>query len=272
VVIAPGAERVPRLFFGSTTEQCCGGDGPGVRDSTVERPAAAADRPAARRARRRSRSTSLANGKRRDSRAAIAKQLGVPLLFAARAAAIACPDWLRPVAPVTERERSAKPRTCSNASRDTSPPGVEATCHVSRCGDPADQIAMLTRRGRHCVMSLRGTRACGDSWRDRLRRPHTFVNAVLALPRPTGSAAGCPRDEETIDETLAARDRIEIAGIDAYSRRQPASPRSGRSSRGDAEVFQALGTTVRYSPPARSGSNLIAVSAAVENARCRNGE
>jgi len=94
--------------------------------------------------------------------------------------------------------------------------GLNASCHVS-VGDPTDQIAMLTRRGSPLlVMSLRGT---AGLWGRRGAIAYGVLThsstPVLALPRRRIGGRLSARLKRTIDETLAARDRVEIAGIDA---------------------------------------------------------
>jgi nucleotide-binding universal stress UspA family protein len=148
--------------------------------------------------------------------AAIAKQLGVPLVLVHVLRPSHVPEWLRPAVAVTERERIAKATHLLERVMRHFVAGVAATCHVS-VGDPADHIATLTRRGSPLlVMSLRGTAGLWGRRGAIAYRVLTHSSTpVLALPRRRIGGRLSARLKRTIDDTLAARDRIEIAGIDA---------------------------------------------------------
>jgi nucleotide-binding universal stress UspA family protein len=217
VIGSQGLSGVPRLFFGSTTEQVLrratipvfaipplkGRLQPPTDRLHVERIVAPID---------------LAGEWHSDAirAASIATQLGVPLLLAHVLRPSHVPECLRLVAPVAERERIRKAtRVLERVTRHFAA-GVEATCHVS-VGDPAEQIAALTRRGAPLlVMSLRGTAGLWGRRGAIAYRVLTHSSTpVLALPRRQIGGRLSARLKRTIDETMAARDRIEIAGIDA---------------------------------------------------------
>jgi nucleotide-binding universal stress UspA family protein len=217
VIGSQGLSGVPRLFFGSTTEQVLrratvpvfaipplkGRQQPRTDRLHVERVVAPID---------------LAGEWHADAirAASIAKQLGVPLLLAHVLRPSHVPEWLRPVAPLTEQERIRKATHVLERVTRHFAAGVEATCHVS-VGDPVDQIATLTRRGSPLlVMSLRGTAGLWGRRGAIAYRVLTHSSTpVLALPRRRIGGRLSARLKRTIDETLAARDRVEIAGIDA---------------------------------------------------------
>jgi len=217
VIGSQGLSGVPRLFFGSTTEQV-------LRQATV--PVLAIPPLKGRRQPRTDRlhvdrviaPIDLAGEWQADAirAAAIAKQLGVPLLLAHVLRPSHAPEWLRPMAPVTERKRIRKATDVLERVSRQFGAGLNASCHVS-VGDPTDQIAMLTRRGSPLlVMSLRGT---AGLWGRRGAIAYGVLThsstPVLALPRRRIGGRLSARLKRTIDETLAARDRVEIAGIDA---------------------------------------------------------
>jgi len=140
----------------------------------------------------------------------------VPLLLAHVLRPSHLPEWLGAVEPKTDRERIRKATHALERVTRHFAAGVEAMCHVS-VGDPVDQIATLTRRGSPLlVMSLRGT---AGLWGRRGAIAYRVLThsstAVLALPRRRIGGRFSARLKRTIDETLAARDRVEIAGIDA---------------------------------------------------------
>jgi nucleotide-binding universal stress UspA family protein len=85
-------------------------------------------------------------------------------------------------------------------------------------GDPAHEIARLTRRrGSLVVMSLRGTAGVWGLRRGAVAY-HVLTHAstpVLALPRRRIGGRFAVRARKALGEILTARDRVEIAGIDA---------------------------------------------------------
>jgi nucleotide-binding universal stress UspA family protein len=217
VIGTQGLSGLPRLFFGSTTEQV-------LRRAAVAvlaiPPLKARRQPPTDRLHidRVVAPIDLAGEWHADAirAASIAKQLGVPLLLAHVLRPSHVPEWLRPVAKVTERERIRKATKVLERVTRHFAAGVDATCRVS-VGDPADQIATLTRRGSPLlVMSLRGT---AGLWGRRGTIAYCVLThsstPVLALPRRRIGGRLATRLKRTIDETLAARDRVEIAGIDA---------------------------------------------------------
>ena len=94
--------------------------------------------------------------------------------------------------------------------------GVRASCSVV-LGDPAHEIARLAQRGSPLVvMSLRGTRGLwGRRGAIAYRVLTHSATPVLGLPRRQIGGPLATRLRRAVNETLIARDRIEMAGIDA---------------------------------------------------------
>jgi nucleotide-binding universal stress UspA family protein len=146
----------------------------------------------------------------------VARMFGVPLRLVHVLRPVHAPAWLRPLGAPTQRQRIEKAeRALERVTRQFSG-RVESECSVI-LGEPAQEIARLTERGAPLVvMSLRGTggiftRRGAIAYRvlTRSSRP------VLALPRRLLGGPLAARLKRAISETLLARDRIEMAGIDA---------------------------------------------------------
>jgi nucleotide-binding universal stress UspA family protein len=148
--------------------------------------------------------------------AVIARMFNVPIRLVHVLPPVQTPTWIRRIGVPTERQRIAKAtRALEHLTRQLGA-GVRASCSVV-LGDPAHEIARLTQRGsRLLVMSLRGT---GGIWGRRgAIAYHVLTHSatpVLGLPRRRLGGPLATRLRRAVNETLIARDRIEMAGIDA---------------------------------------------------------
>ena len=148
--------------------------------------------------------------------AAIAQIFDVPIRLVHVLRPVQTPAWIRRIGVPTERQRIAKAtRALEHLTRQLGA-GVRASCSVV-LGEPAHEIARLTKRGSPLlVMSLRGT---GGIWGRRgAIAYHVLTHAstpVLGLPRRRLGGPLATRLRRAVNETLIARDRIEMAGIDA---------------------------------------------------------
>jgi nucleotide-binding universal stress UspA family protein len=127
------------------------------------------------------------------------------------------PPWLRTGSADVERGRIDKATRALERVRAKLFSGVPAQASVV-VGNAADEIARLTRRGRSLVvMSLRGTAGVWGAHRGSIAyRVLTHSSTpVLALPRRRIGGRFTARAAKAIDDVLTARDRKEIAGIDA---------------------------------------------------------
>jgi nucleotide-binding universal stress UspA family protein len=148
--------------------------------------------------------------------AIIARMFNVPLRLVHVLPPVQTPTWIRRIGIPTERQRIAKAtRALEHLTRQLGA-GVRASCAVV-LGEPAHEIARLTQRGAPLlVMSLRGTR--GIWGRRGAIAYHVLTHSatpVLGLPRRQLGGALATRLRRAVNETLLARDRIEMAGIDA---------------------------------------------------------
>jgi nucleotide-binding universal stress UspA family protein len=212
-----GLSGVQRLFFGSTTEQVLrraavpvlaippkkGGRGVRGHGLTVDRVIAPID---------------LAGEWASDvtRAAALARAFDVALLLVHVLRPVQSPPWLRPRRGASDRERIRKAAHTLERVIGQLPRRVPSTC-AAVLGDPAREIARLTRRGSPLlVMSLRGT---GGVWGRRGSIAYRVLTSsstpVLALPRRRLGGPLSARLQRAINDTLSARDRIEIAGIEA---------------------------------------------------------
>jgi nucleotide-binding universal stress UspA family protein len=212
-----GLRGVSKVFLGSTTEQV-------LRDATV--PVLAVPPTL------RPRSVSivattrviapidLAGEWQSDAvRAAdIAAELDAELLLVHVLATVQTPQWLRTADRGHERRRLDKARAALDRVRTKLFFGRRAVSTTVKSGDAAHEIARLaSRRGSLVVMSLRGTAGIWGSKRGAVAY-HVLTHSsmpVLALPRRRIGGRFLARAKKAIDEALTARDRVEIAGIDA---------------------------------------------------------
>jgi len=217
VIGTQGLSGVQKLVFGSTTEQV-------LRRTTI--PVLAVPPQTTRRSRSRGRLTvdaiivpiDLAGEWASDAvrGAAVARMFDVPLRLVHVLRPVQTPAWIRRIGVPTERERMAKAtRALEDLTRQLGA-SVRASCAVV-LGDPAHEIARLTQRGSPLlVMSLRGT---GGIWGRRgAIAYHVLTHAatpVLGLPRRQLGGPLATRLRRAVNKTLLARDRIEMAGIDA---------------------------------------------------------
>jgi nucleotide-binding universal stress UspA family protein len=148
--------------------------------------------------------------------AVIARIFNVPIRLVHVLPPVQTPTWIRRIGIPTEHQRMAKAtRALEHLTRQLGA-GVRASCSVV-LGEPAHEIARLTKRGSPLlVMSLRGTR--GIWGRRGAIAYHVLTHSatpVLGLPRRQLGGPLATRLRRAVNETLIARDRIEMAGIDA---------------------------------------------------------
>jgi nucleotide-binding universal stress UspA family protein len=148
--------------------------------------------------------------------AVIARMFEVPIRLVHVLPPVQIPSWIRRIGIPTERQRIAKAtRALEHVTRQLGA-DIRASCSVV-LGEPAHEIARLTRRGSPLlVMSLRGTR--GIWGRRGAIAYHVLTHAatpVLGLPRRQIGGPLATRLRRAFNEALIARDRVEMAGIDA---------------------------------------------------------
>jgi nucleotide-binding universal stress UspA family protein len=213
-----GLSGVRRLFFGSTTEQV-------LRRATVP---VLATPPSLDRRRAPGVAMTitgviapldLAGEWRSDvtRAAAIAVAFDAELHLVHVLARIQTPPWLRSTTGATERRRIDKAARTLERVRTTLCADLRSTSTVLT-GNPAHEIAQLTSRaGSLVVMSLRGTAGVWGARRGSIAY-HVLTHSatpVLALPRRRLGGRFSVRAKRAVTGALSARDRVEIAGIDA---------------------------------------------------------
>ena len=216
VIGAQGLSGVRRLFFGSTTDQV-------LRRATVPVLAIPPLK------HRRSASAGLvvdrvivpidlAGEWHSDviRGAAIARRFRVPLELLHVLRPVQAPAWIPFARSLVETERVDTARqSLERAMRVLGHPR-RSTCAVV-VGDPAHEIARRTKQGSPLVvMSLRGTG--GIVGRRGAIAYHVLTHAltpVLALPRRQFSGRLSTRLRRAVTDVLTARDRLEMAGMDA---------------------------------------------------------
>jgi nucleotide-binding universal stress UspA family protein len=150
--------------------------------------------------------------------ATIAGDLDAELVLVHILAAVQTPPWLRPSGRSGERRRVEKAKTALERVRTkllSERHRITATVLV---GDPAHAVAGLTKDGGSLVvMSLRGTAGVWGMRRGAIayRVLAHAATPVLALPRRRIGGRFSLRAGKAIAGVLSARDRAEIAGIDA---------------------------------------------------------
>jgi nucleotide-binding universal stress UspA family protein len=151
--------------------------------------------------------------------AAIAGQLNAKLTLVHVLAPIQSPPWLRSASRSNERRRLDKAKAALDRARTRLFADVESVSTVVLVGNPAHEIARLTRSagGALVVMSLRGTAGVWGLRRGAIAY-HLLTHVkvpVLALPRRRIGGRFPTRARKAIGDMLSARDQAEMAGIDA---------------------------------------------------------
>jgi nucleotide-binding universal stress UspA family protein len=217
VIGTQGLSGVQKLLFGSTTEQV-------LRQTTI--PVLAVPPQTTRRSHSRRPLTvdaiivpiDLAGEWASDAvrGAVIARMFNVPIRLVHVLPPVQTPTWIRRIGVPTERQRIAKATGALEHLTRQLGAGVRASCSVV-LGEPAHEIARLTQRGSPLlVMSLRGTR--GIWGRRGAIAYHVLTHSatpVLGLPRRQIGGPLATRLRRALNQKLIARDRIEMAGIDA---------------------------------------------------------
>jgi nucleotide-binding universal stress UspA family protein len=217
VIGTQGLSGVQKLVFGSTTEQV-------LRRTTI--PVLAVPPQTTRRSRSRRPLTvdgiivpiDLAGEWASDAvrGAVIARMFNVPIRLVHVLRPVQTPAWIRRIGVPSERQRIAKVTRALERLTRRLGAGVRASCSVV-LGEPAHEIAGLTQRGSPLlVLSLRGTK--GIWGRRGAIAYHVLTHSatpVLGLPRRQLGGPLATRLRRAVNEKLIARDRIEMAGIDA---------------------------------------------------------
>jgi nucleotide-binding universal stress UspA family protein len=150
--------------------------------------------------------------------AKFAGEFDAPLLLVHVLARVQTLPWLRSAAHSNERRRIEKAQAALERVRTKLFADLPSMSTLVVVGDPAHEIARLTnRRGSLVVMSLRGTAGVRGMRRGSIAY-HVLTHSttpVLALPRRRLGGRFPVRARKAINEILTARDRAEIAGIDA---------------------------------------------------------
>ena len=214
-----GLGGIPKVFFGSTTEQV-------LRRATVPVLAIPASIGSRRlvafptRVTRLIAPIDLAGEWQSDvmHAAMIASELDADLLLVHVLAAVRTPPWLRSANRSNERHRIAKAKTALEHIRTKLFPERDRIMTAVGVGEPAHEIARLTKQaGSMVVMSLRGTAGVWGMRRGAIAY-HVLTHVstpVLALPRRRIGGRFAARARRAIGEVLSARDQVEIGGIDA---------------------------------------------------------
>jgi nucleotide-binding universal stress UspA family protein len=214
-----GLSGIPRVFFGSTTERV-------LRTTNV--PVLAIPPSIASRTksvgladvRRIIAPIDLAGEWRSDAirAAAIAGEFDAKLLLVHVLARVRMPPWLRAGARSNDTRRIDKAKMALERVRTKLFFGLQSIATMVIIGNPAAEIARLTTsRQALVVMSLRGTAGVWGMRRGSIAY-HVLTHSstpVLALPRRRIGGRFAVRATRAINEVLTARDRAEIAGIDA---------------------------------------------------------
>jgi nucleotide-binding universal stress UspA family protein len=213
-----GLTGIPRMFFGSTTEQVLRAANvpvlaipPSIGSLSRSKPLQEITRVVA--------PIDLAGEWQSDAiRAAhIAGEFDAELLLVHVLAQVQMPPWLRAAPRSSDRRRIDKATMALERVRTKLFSGEPVSTMVI-VGNPAHEIARLTtRRGALVVMSLRGTAGVWGMRRGAIAY-HVLTHSstpVLALPRRRIGGRFAVRARKAVGEILTARDRAEMAGIDA---------------------------------------------------------
>jgi nucleotide-binding universal stress UspA family protein len=147
-----------------------------------------------------------------------AAELDAHLLLVHVLAPIQAPPWLRTSRREREHRRIHMAKTALERVRADLFVGLRSLTTAVLVGDAAHEIGRLAHRsGSLVVMSLRGTAGVWGLKRGAVAY-HVLTHSaapVLALPRRRLGGRFSVRLRNAIGDVLAARDRMEIAGIDA---------------------------------------------------------
>ncbi len=149
--------------------------------------------------------------------AEIAGEFDAPLVLVHVLAPVQTPPWLRGARRETDSRRIDKARRALERVRTKLFADLQSMSTKVLVGDPAHEIARLTQPGSLVVMSLRGTAGVWGMRRGSVAY-HVLTHAltpVLALPRRRIGGRLPARARKAVNEVLLARDRAEMAGIDA---------------------------------------------------------
>lgn len=210
-----GLSGLPKVFFGSTTEQVLRratvpvlAIPPSIRsrtELTIKRVIAPID---------------LSGEWHPDAvRAAdIAAEFDAPLLLVHVLPPVQMPPWFASARRANDARRIEKARRALERVRSRVFADLPSLSTLVVVGDPARQIAALTKRDDSLlVMSLRGTAGVWGMRRGAVAY-HVLAHSltpVLALPRRRIGGRFPARARKALHGILTARDRAEIAGIDA---------------------------------------------------------
>lgn len=150
--------------------------------------------------------------------ATIAGEFDARLLLVHVLTPVPAPPWLRSAGQASERRRVDKATQALERVRTKLFADVPSMSTVVAVGNPAHEIARLAGRSESLVvMSLRGTAGVWGLRRGSVAY-HVLTHSstpVLALPRRRIGGRFSARARKAIGNVLTARDRAEIAGIDA---------------------------------------------------------
>jgi nucleotide-binding universal stress UspA family protein len=231
VIGTQGLSGFRKLFFGSTTEQV-------LRRVTIP---ALAIPPATRTGHKRSRPMDvrrvlapldLAGEWQSDAirAAAVSSAFDAELLLVHILAPVQAPPWLRSTRRAGDRRRADTARRTLERVASRLSSNLTVTARVLE-GNPADEIAKLaTGPASLVVMSLRGGAGVWGARRGSIayRVLTHAATPVLALPRRRLGGRLSARLSKAVTRALTARDRIEMAGIDALLSTAP-TPRRRRT-------------------------------------------
>jgi nucleotide-binding universal stress UspA family protein len=150
--------------------------------------------------------------------AQIAREFHAPLVLVHVLAPVQTPPWLRKARRETDGRRIDKATRALERVRTKAFADPRSVSTKVLIGDPAQEIARLTTHpGSLVVMSLRGTAGVWGMRRGSVayRVLTHALTPVLALPRRRIGGRFSARARRAVDEILTARDRAEMAGIDA---------------------------------------------------------
>jgi nucleotide-binding universal stress UspA family protein len=163
--------------------------------------------------------------------ATVAAEFDARLLLVHVLAPVQAPPWATATVRSNERRRIEKARTALERVRTKLFTDLQSMSTRVVVGKAAHEIARLTTGGRSLVvMSLRGTAGVWGLRRGSIayRVLTHSATPVLALPRRRIGGRFSVRAKKAIGDALSARDRLEIAGIDALlslgSTRKPVKP------------------------------------------------
>ena len=150
--------------------------------------------------------------------ARIAGEFGAPLVLVHVLAPVQAPPWLRGARRDTDSRRIDKATKALERIRTKAFADRRSMSTKVLIGDPAHEIARLTTEpGSLVVMSLRGTAGVWGMRRGSVAY-HVLTHALtplLALPRRRIGGRFSARARRAFSRILTARDRAEIAGLDA---------------------------------------------------------